>query len=194
MDSSDQEEATELPFLHATGVTGHLGVLYLQACALQHGFGWCCPEADQDLDSIDLEVRGRKAISDESEFDSYALAFQVKCTTAELSATPAGKLKYKLKRKNWNDLLGRSTHPRLLLVVVGLEDDRLQWSAQGFTLNAKAFWASLKGLSKIPEDGQGSKTLYLNPAASVFSPQRLFDFMKLACENKDLPGGSCSAE
>lgn len=113
-----------------------LSVVYVKALAARARY--TTSAMDYDLDSVDLRVHagGRRRPS---------LDLQLKASSA-LEVGTDGRIKYRLRIKNYNDLRIKTMIPRLL-VVLDLPKDESRWMTvtdEELVLRHRAYWLSLQ--------------------------------------------------
>lgn len=100
---------------------------------------------DNDNDGYDISFR--KVINlDESEFNANIYA-QVKSTSSpNMYSQDDQNITYRLKAKNYNDLVRRSGNPAILLLYImpSYKDEWLKWSIEELAMRGQMYWISLK--------------------------------------------------
>ena len=149
------------PFLSENDQKEALSYAYLHALAAECGYA-CQHGPRPDTDSIDATIRAKGGMRAQ-------LDVQLKATA--VSTVKSGDLRFRLSRKNYNDLCVRRCTP-LVLVVLELprrREEWLSWSPQELMLRRRAWWRSLEGASGIESE---TKTVVL-PHRQLLSPDEL---------------------
>lgn len=164
-----------LVVLFESDIKEELSYAYLHAIASRAGFS--VDRVGKDRDSIDVTIRARGKLSDESILMSTTLDVQLKCTSRDVADEDA--FPFELSRKNYDDLRGERSAPRIL-VVLFLPEDASQWlshSLAGLVSRRCAHWCNLHGLADTTNSD--SKTVYV-PKANVFDCAGLRSIMERA--------------
>lgn len=129
---TDNDRKAELSFAYVAALAAHAG--------------YTCQRGPQpDVASVDATTRSGDASC--TQFD-----VQLKATSAPNRGT--GGLRFRLSRKNYNDLVADRTTP-LLLIVLELPAADADWLActiEHLTMRRCGWWASLSGCA--PTDGE----------------------------------------
>jgi hypothetical protein len=134
---------------------------YVRAVAAAAGVVVARPEVDTD--SVDLRFSVNSPIG---RLMPPILDAQVKCTAA-----PVGRgkvIRFPLKVKNYNDLIGHRFFPRVLIVVVVPKavDEWLEQNEQALALRRCGYWVSLVD---APATTNTQSVTVALPRAQVFS-------------------------
>lgn len=120
---------------------------FVRAISAQAGFS--CEVNHPDQHSEDIVVLGEGFC--DSGVENPRIAFQLKATSRKIVKN-SKIIKFRLKKKNYNDLVKTNImNPRYLAVML-LPDLREQWLEHGFmssTIRRECFWVSLKGREKL---------------------------------------------
>jgi len=147
-----------------------LSVAYLTALSAYCGYTWLIPNLDRD--SVDLMICSRTS-------RRSSVSFQLKAT----SSPTWGKegLNFQLKAKNYNDLVGLTSSPRLLAVMVLPSDDEewLQADESQLIMRKCVWWQTLRGRSPT-EQGSVQVTL---PKENLLAPDALRKLIRRSEEN-----------
>lgn len=114
-----------------------LSLVYARAVAARAGY--VTSVQDIDRDGVDLRIQAGGTMRP-------ALDLQLKATTT-LGDPAAGRMQFRLKRRNY-DLLRIDTQTPRLLMVLHLPEDENLWmtlNAKELTLRKCAYWLSLRG-------------------------------------------------
>lgn len=158
-----------------------LSYVYVHAIAAMAGFS--CEKVSVDMDGIDIIIRAKGKLSDDSVLLSPSLELQLKATINW--KMDKEKLSYRLRAKNYHKLIGRTAIHRLL-VLLCLPKDENDWIEQDedkLILKKCAYWINLRGLPAIEQETITIKI----PRKNIFSPEMLSYLMRLVAEQKDLP-------
>ena len=103
--------------------------------------------------------------------------FQAKSTNPDVERP--SHLAYPLKVSNYNDLVKRTTAPRILIVMIVPRnvDAWLQQNTEGMLARRCAYWHTLRGQ---PPSGNSSRETITIPKAQIFSPQALTELVAKA--------------
>jgi hypothetical protein len=117
----------------------------LSICYTHTLSAWRCINFEQhriDNDSIDIELiyRGKKNGWD---YSSPSLWIQLKSTSVA-KFNRDGNLRFKINKKNYNDLRKQSQTPRIL-VVLCLQKHYVECNNSQLIINGNAYWISLLG-------------------------------------------------
>jgi Domain of unknown function (DUF4365) len=99
--------------LFENDIKEELSYAYLHAIASRAGFG--VERITKDRDSVDVEIRARGKLCDGSILKSTQVDVQLKCTSQD--AGDGDKYPFVLSRKNYDDLRGERSSPRILVVL-----------------------------------------------------------------------------
>jgi len=150
-----------------------LSLAYLIALAAQSGY-ICEPGPRQDRLSVDATIYIE---------DHLATRFDVQLkATSSPKFNRDGSLRYRLKRKNYNDLVAPRTVP-LYLLVLELPSDEADWlrcTVESLTLKKCFWWTSLRGSDSIKT---ATKTIII-PCSRRLGPSGLEPILE------DLKGGA----
>ena len=158
------------PFLSENDQKEAFSYAYLHALAAECGYA-CQRGPQPDTDSIDATIRAKGGMRAQ-------IDVQLKATA--VSAVKDGDLRFRLKRKNYNDLCIRRCTP-LVLVVLKLPQQReewFSWSPEELMLRRRAWWLSLEGAPAIESE---KKTIVL-PERQLLSPVELRRIMNSAAK------------
>ena len=135
---SDNQRKAELSHAFIAALAARAGY------AIQRG-------PDPDMDSIDVTIRSGSPSRD-------AIDLQLKATA--LAKRSSDGLRFRLKRKNYNDLVGRRAVP-LILVVLELPVDESRWlecTPERMIMRKCGWWLSLAGGEPVDA---GSRTVVI---------------------------------
>ena len=150
-----------------------LSRVYVRAVAARAGYDTATPEFDRD--SIDLTIRAGGRVRP-------ALDLQLKATT-RLGAPKDGAFRFRLIRKNYEDLRAETRIPRLLVVLALPEDERawMTMTPNEIILRKCAYWLNLRGWKET--DNRSSVTVRV-PEGNLFTVEALRDLMEQAGRGK----------
>lgn len=123
-----------------------------------------------DADSIDIGFAVRSVAGQPQ---SPRLEAQLKCCTQRLKPNRAKTaLRYELKAKNYDELVGPHHVPRILIVVLVPPkiEDWLSPSADELILRKCGYWTSLRGSPVLEND---SSVMVDLPTSQLFTPDAL---------------------
>ncbi len=129
---TDNDRKAELSFAYIAALAAHAG--------------YTCQRGPQpDVASVDATIRSGDASC--TQFD-----VQLKATSAPSRGTDG--LRFRLSRKNYNDLVADRTTPLLLIVLElpAADADWLECTVEHLTMRRCGWWASLSG--RAPTDGE----------------------------------------
>ena len=160
------------PYLSENDQKEALSYAYLHALAAECGYS-CQHGPRPDTDSIDASIRAKGGMRAQ-------IDVQLKATS--VAAVNGGNLRFRLKRKNYNDLCVPRLTP-LLLVVLELprrREEWLSWSPEELMLRRRAWWRALEGASVIESE---TKTVVLSDG-QLLSPDELQRVMDRAARGE----------
>ena len=158
------------PYLSENDQKEALSYAYLHALAAECGYS-CQRGPQPDADSIDATIRAKGGMRSQVDV-------QLKGTA--VPAVKDGDLRFRLRRKNYNDLCARRCTP-LVLVVLELPRRRkewLSWSPEELILRRRAWWLFMEGATAIESE---TKTVVL-PGGQLLSPDELRRIMDRAAK------------
>lgn len=161
-----------------------LSYAYVQAITYRAGFISIRTNGDDDLDSVDITIKGKGQLEPSSILRSPSIEIQVKATYVPDFTQEDDSFSYQLNKKNYDDLRGNTHIPRLLVIFV-MPRDKTQWithSEEKLITRKCAYWYSLKGLQDIGD--QQSKTLHI-PTSNTFSSDSLVELMKKVARQEE---------
>ena len=129
---TDNDRKVELSFAYVAALAAHAG------CTCQRG-------PQPDVASVDATIRSGDASC--TQFD-----IQLKATSAPSRGTDG--LRFRLSRKNYNDLVADRTTPLLLIVLElpAADADWLECAVEHLTMRRCGWWALWSG--RAPTDGE----------------------------------------
>ena len=173
--SADAKQSGSERMLSLNDIKEELSYAYVHAVASKEGFA--CERISKDRDSVDVTIRAKGRLSNESKLMSPTLDLQLKAT-AEPEIVD-DRIVFDLNMKNYDELRVRAPSPRLL-VVLALPAEQEEWlsvDAEQLVSRRCCYWYSLRGAEEIDNE---STTRIKIPASQVFSPNRLREFMVAA--------------
>lgn len=138
-----------------------------------------------DNDSVDVTVRSKGRLTDESILSSAELQVQLKATVNLTLNGNTNQFSFPLVQKNYDELRQNSMVPRIL-VVLHLPNQQDQWlshSENDLILRTCAYWVSLLGL---PDSGNDDKTTVYIPKENIFSPAAIKELLIKASKQEQL--------
>jgi hypothetical protein len=145
---------------------------YVGAVAAAAGFAVYVPSVDDD--SVDLGLAARGALGT---IHSPRLELQIKCTA--VGDLRVDHVRYKLKKKNYDDLRDPSLLVPRILVLVMVPENISEWIAlteDALVLRRCGYWVSI--LQHPARPNRRSVTLQV-PRRQLFSPSTLGSMMYL---------------
>ena len=129
---TDNDRKAELSFAYVAALAAHAGYI-------------CQRGPQPDVASVDATIRSGDATG--TQFD-----VQLKATSVPSHGTDG--LRFRLSRKNYNDLAADRMTPLLLIVLElpSAEADWLKCTVEHLTMRRCGWWASLSG--RAPTDGE----------------------------------------
>jgi hypothetical protein len=134
-----------------------LSVAYVHAVAARAGYA--CQLISIDDDSVDVQPAARGWVHHRAVLRSPKIDIQLKATIQP--SLRQGHLAFALPRKNYNDLREEALVPRILVVLLLPEDDRLwlEQTADQMISRSCAYWMTLLGRPETKN--QTSVTVHL---------------------------------
>ena len=143
-----------------------LSLVYASALAAQAGFVTSVPDVDRDSVDLCIQAGGRLRPK---------LDLQLKAS-ATLGQPVSGFLRFRLNKKNYDDLRVDTQTPRLL-VVLELPSDESRWmtvTAEELVLRRRAYWLNLR---QAEDTDQQTVTVRI-PEGNVFDVDGLKALME----------------
>jgi hypothetical protein len=150
-----------------TDIQEQLSVVYLSALATSAGFVFA--QENLDRTGTDLIVRGGRC-------GFPQIDWQIKACKI-LPAPKNGTISYPLKRRNYDLLIERSGHPRLLMIYQ-MPEDKPSWlhcDEDQMVLKKCAYWVSLKGCPASDNDVSVTVQIPVNQVLTIQELARLMD-------------------
>jgi hypothetical protein len=134
-----------------------LSVAYVHAVAARAGYA--CQVINIDDDSVDVQLAARGIVHHKAVLRSPKLDVQLKATAQ--ASLKHDHLAFPLPVKNYNDLREEALVPRLLVVLLLPDDDRLwlEQSEDQMISRSCAYWSTLFGQPET--NNQSSVTIHL---------------------------------
>lgn len=119
---------------------------YLRALCAANGYSIdrCC----HDNDGVDVTVKCKGKVADESVYFSPALDIQLKSSYSKIKEHEDGSITYSLEVKNYKSLIDTHRMIPLILVVFQMYNDENLWIEQTsdwLKITKCAYWICLKG-------------------------------------------------
>jgi hypothetical protein len=159
-----------------------LSIAYIQAIASYAGFA--VENTRIDMDSIDVTIKARGLLHQDSVFSSPKIELQLKATSG-VKITDR-EFSFALPIKNYDDLKVEKPIVPRLLVVLCLPDDRTKWlehSADMLIMRKCVYWANLKGMPEC--ENETTKTIRIL-VDNLLSSEKLKDLMIKTSKEEDL--------
>lgn len=130
---------------------------------------------------IDLHIKDPKSLD---EGGTPTIFVQLKCTTSKYFYESEECFKFRLKEKDYSQLIKKSLDLHILIVVVVPEDVR-EWiniyeSKQESLIKGCAYWLLLEGMKKTEK----TKPIIEIPKTNILTPKSLEEIMKSAIERR----------
>jgi hypothetical protein len=158
-----------------------LSVAYLHAVASAARFACQAPAVDND--SVDRTIVARGWIHQGSLLRSPKIDVQLKSITRAALKAGESSFRFRLNKKNYNDLRHRSMVPRLLVVLL-LPHDPTQWIEQDDERLLSGYAAYYVSMSERPEAVQRSKVPVAINRKNLLSTENLRQLMVQASQRK----------
>lgn len=145
---------------------------FIQAVSAAAGYGATRPSVDNDSVDWTIAARGRLGSVRSPKID-----VQLKCTGVSQIADGDESFRFRLPRKNYDDLRHEDFLVPRILVVVRVPADMESWiteSDESLTLRHAAYWVSLRGAE--PTENAASVTVRL-PLIQRFTVDALQSMM-----------------
>lgn len=160
-------------------------VAYIKAIASVAGYK-VSPLNPMDEDSEDIQIHQRRNNYDDDRPFYSILRVQAKCTSVKPSRD--GFVHYRIPLKNYDDLRPKTGDPFLLVVLCvpsQNESDWLKESRDHMVLYNKAYWLSLRGFDRIPDNDtprSKRKTTVLVPTGQLLDVNGLVTIMDMLAD------------
>lgn len=159
-------------------VKEELSYAYVHAIAARAGFS--CDRPHNDRESLDVLVSSHGRVASDSVRLNSQIGLQLKATSTEVLGN-SSEFSFSLPMKNYNDLRGPNTIPRLLIVFVMPPDPDL-WlknhEPEDFMVQRRcAYWLDLFG---SPEVTNSATRVVSIPRANVLNVHSLTELMAQA--------------
>lgn len=158
-----------------------LSLSYLSTIAASCGVDY--ERVFHDADSTDALVK--KLIHLPSHDFHSTIRIQLKTTNStNMYTDDDGRITYKLKVKNYNDLCQKSNTPIILalLVIPGEIESAVKWSTTALLLKGCMYWVSFNGNS--PSSNKNSVTVHLDKTQTINSATLNSLLLKVAEEGE----------
>lgn len=158
--------------LSENDIKEELSYAYVHAVASHAGFS--CERVFKDRDSIDVTIRAKGMLADDSAIASPALDLQLKATCEP--RIEEEKIVFDLKMKNYNELRQATLTPRLL-VVMALPASKERWVSfepEQLISRRCCYWHSL--IEEPDSDNLTRRRIKISQS-QVFSPEQLRDLL-----------------
>lgn len=119
-----------------------LSICYTHTLAAWRGINFEQRRIDNDSIDFELIYRGKKC---EWAYSSPSLWIQLKATTVA-KFDNNGNLKFRIDKKNYDDLRSKTQTPRILVILcLPKSKNYVEYHPAHLTIHGKAFWVSLLG-------------------------------------------------
>lgn len=154
---------------------------YLHIIATKKGYSM--ERVVKDRDSIDVSIRTKAKLAEDSIIHSPQLDIQLKATSQKMGRD---QIHFDLSIKNYNDLRSITMVPRILILFALPENDNeyVSCTEEQLVLKGTAFWKNLHGLPAI--ENESSKTIII-PRKNRFEMSSLEKMMVLLSKGERIP-------
>lgn len=163
-------------------IESELSIAYVLAIAAHSGFATEVKRVD--MDSVDITVEAKGALTPKSILHSPKIDIQLKASYSCDLSDP-NEIPFDLKLKNYDELRGNYMVPRIL-VVLSLPTSQNQWlthSVNDLILRNCAYWMTLKGLPAVTN---GTQKRVKIPRTNVFSQIAIKQILERVSEQQPL--------
>lgn len=150
-----------------------LSITYIQAIASYAGFA--VERTIVDMDSIDVTIKAKGYLHEDSIIYSPKIEIQLKATSG--ISFKDGEFSFVLPVKNYDDLRVEKPIVPRLLVVLCLPSDKKKWlenTLDMLVLRKCAFYANLKGMPEC--ENETTKTIRIS-TDDILTSEKLMDLM-----------------
>lgn len=142
--------------------------------------------SEDDMDSIDVTIKAKGYLVEDSISYSPNLAIQLKATSTVNTNEGASDFGFHLSLKNYNDLIPVKTNiPRILCVLLlpnNLDESIIQ-TPEKLTILKCMYWYNLKGMPKTTNES--GKTIRI-PLINIMSCEILKEMMIKISKEEDI--------
>lgn len=160
-----------------------LSISYIHAICGMAGFTYGTDSMDYGFDITIKDILKRE--SGKLCPSGYNLDIQIKATTNfEINDS---FVKYRIRNKNYNDLINTEAGTPRILVVLTLPEDKESWLIQdveSLAMKKCAYWICLKG--RDSKENEESSTLIEIPKENIFSVENLSKIMDIIKEGGEI--------
>lgn len=140
----------------------HMSEAFLKALCAQNGYTMTKPS--QDNEGADQIISCKDYPTDEHTGLLHPkFEVQLKSSYSGFKRNNDGRLVYKLRAKNYNDLVNENRATPLILVVLMMYEDEAEWTEQTeeyLKITRRAYWLNLVG--QQPTTNRSSKNVDIN--------------------------------
>ena len=140
----------------------HMSEAFLKALCAQNGYTMTKPS--QDNEGADQIISCKDYPTDEhTGLVNPKFEVQLKSSYSGFKRNDDGRLVYKLRAKNYNDLVNENRATPLILVVLMMYEDEAEWTEQTdeyLKITRRAYWLNLVG--QQPTTNRSSKNVDIN--------------------------------
>lgn len=148
---------------------------YLRALCAANGYS--IDRCVHDNDGVDVTVKCKGKVNDESIYFSPSLDIQLKSSYSKIKENEDGSITYSLEVKNYKSLIDEHRMIPLILVVFQMHNDENLWIEQTsdwLKITKCAYWICLKGGA----DTTNTSTVNINiPAQNLLTKESLKSIM-----------------
>lgn len=140
----------------------HMSEAFLKALCAVNGYTMTKPTDDND--GVDQEIKCKGwPTDDHTTYQSPRFDVQLKSSYSGFERKLNGELTYKLRAKNYNDLVATNRATPLILVVLMMYESIEEWTEQTedyLKITKCAYWVNLQG--EEPTNNTGTKTIVID--------------------------------
>lgn len=171
--------------LSENDIKEELSYSYVHAVASHAGFS--CERIEKDRDSVDLTIRAKGMLEEDSILASPRLDLQLKATC--VPQVEDEQIDFDLKMKNYDELRQPTGVPRLLVLLALPEarEDWLSFDRKELISRRCCYWHSLVEEPDVDNEHQCRIKI---DRRQVFSPRQLRQLLTRASRGEEIQNGS----
>lgn len=159
--------------MHNSSSKELFSVAIIEAISARSGANWSNLKIDNQ--SIDITIHGDDFNT--GGLENPAIDLQLKCSS-KLKPDNSGMIKFRLKKKNYDDLRSRMVvHPKYLVLML-VPEEMSEWiehvEHDHIKVRKSCYWLSIAG---YPESSSSSKVTVSVPANQVFCESALMSML-----------------
>lgn len=152
-----------------------MSIAYVQALSAYNGYS--VDEIKRDNDGVDLSIKCKGKVIDESQLISIQLNVQMKSSYSTITYDKHGNIHYPLETKNYNILVETRLSTPTILILLEMHREESNWiehTTDFLKITKCAYWMSLKGQERT--ENTGTKTIVI-PKENILTPEALKSLM-----------------